>query len=150
MPITIYQNVHLDETKLLTPTKTKKDYIGVVVTRLIQLKHAVALSFSSYRQYGGLFPLIRGCSIEISISRNAQTLLKLIQLKHAVKLSFFVDWSFFSKLILLKVGLFSGLNKKSDLFRTQFWLNIEFFLPNKQNRTSSRSEKISKFSKKLP
>ena len=46
MPITIYQNVHLDETKLLTPPKTEKDYIGVVVTRLIQLKHAVALSFN--------------------------------------------------------------------------------------------------------
>ena len=45
MPITIYQNVHLDETKLLTPPIFEKDYIGVVVTRLIQLKHAVALSF---------------------------------------------------------------------------------------------------------
>ena len=46
MPITIYQNVHLDETKLLTPPPIfEKDYIGVVVMRLIQLKHAVALSF---------------------------------------------------------------------------------------------------------
>ena len=45
MPITIYQNVHLDETKLLTPPKTEKDYIGVVVRRLIELMHAVALSF---------------------------------------------------------------------------------------------------------
>ena len=45
MPITINQNTHLDETKLLTPPISEKDYIGVVVTRLIQLKHAVALSF---------------------------------------------------------------------------------------------------------
>ena len=45
MPITIYQNVHLDETKLLAPPISEEDYIGVVVTRLIQLKHAVALSF---------------------------------------------------------------------------------------------------------
>ena len=45
MPIIIYENVHLDETKLLTPPIFEKDYIGVVVMRLIQLKHAVALSF---------------------------------------------------------------------------------------------------------
>ena len=53
MPITIYQNVHLDETKLLTPLKTEKDYIGVVVTRLIQLKHAVALSFNKKKDLLG-------------------------------------------------------------------------------------------------
>ena len=88
-----------------------------------------------YRQYGGLFSLIRGCWIEISISRNAQTLLKfrvvvtrLIQLKHAVALSFFgyMKQNTFTKTIFLNGRACSMKNTLQMC--TNWYIQINFLI----------------------